>query len=491
MGRSRADAHAGDVAGEGPARVLVQVGDVVRGVPGRVGDAEALDGLATAEDRDVLLRHGDGLAPHAVHVLLAVEPPGAAQQLGGVDEVWRAELVHVDAQVGERPHERAGRPGVVEVDVGEQQRAWLAVRDRVHERGDRGLGPGVDEHVAGLPAADHAVVAEVVQVDLAHPQHATRRWAVQRVRAGFCTRTVKRRVMCPRMRGRGVALLLVTAALVLAVRRLREREDALAVQARDERVLLHAAADDDDALAHRRRARHRRRPSATRTRSTTASTSTRRSPTRRRSTANFAIDPEINSIVLYQAARYTQHCRLFAPVYRQLTLQGIGLGGGSASNTPVPADRLHRRARRLARLPEALQRRPAGRPARPLAGLDHPAPARGKRDRPQAEGPQPPGLRRAARRQRARAPGAGRRRRLQAHPRLPLAAANSAAWSPTRPSTAPCRRTRSSAARPTPGDEVLCTDPAALGGGDGAAPDLDLSHRARSRRARRSASRSP
>ena len=51
-------------------------------------------------------------------------------------------------------------------------------------------------------------------------------------------------------------------------------------------------------------------------------------------TANFDIDPEINSIVLYQAARYTQHCRLFAPVYRQLTLQGIGLGGGSAEQHP-------------------------------------------------------------------------------------------------------------------------------------------------------------
>jgi hypothetical protein len=53
-------------------------------------------------------------------------------------------------------------------------------------------------------------------------------------------------------------------------------------------------------------------------------------------TANFDIDPEEKSIVLYQASRYTQHCRLFAPVYRQLTLQGIGLGGGSASNTPPP-----------------------------------------------------------------------------------------------------------------------------------------------------------
>jgi hypothetical protein len=53
-------------------------------------------------------------------------------------------------------------------------------------------------------------------------------------------------------------------------------------------------------------------------------------------TANFTIDPEEKSIVLYQAARYMQHCRLFAPVYRQLTLLGIGIGGGSASNTRPP-----------------------------------------------------------------------------------------------------------------------------------------------------------
>jgi hypothetical protein len=47
--------------------------------------------------------------------------------------------------------------------------------------------------------------------------------------------------------------------------------------------------------------------------------------------ATFAIDPEINSIVFYQAARYTQHCRLFVPVYRQLTLQGIGVSGASTA----------------------------------------------------------------------------------------------------------------------------------------------------------------
>jgi Protein of unknown function (DUF3089) len=40
-------------------------------------------------------------------------------------------------------------------------------------------------------------------------------------------------------------------------------------------------------------------------------------------TADFSIDPELRSIALYQAARYTSDCRMFAPVYRQVTLQGI------------------------------------------------------------------------------------------------------------------------------------------------------------------------
>jgi hypothetical protein len=42
--------------------------------------------------------------------------------------------------------------------------------------------------------------------------------------------------------------------------------------------------------------------------------------------ANLHIDPEENSIALYQAARYSQYCRVFAPMYRQQTLIGIGLG---------------------------------------------------------------------------------------------------------------------------------------------------------------------
>ncbi|HEY6398879.1 MAG TPA: DUF3089 domain-containing protein [Solirubrobacteraceae bacterium] len=39
--------------------------------------------------------------------------------------------------------------------------------------------------------------------------------------------------------------------------------------------------------------------------------------------ANLHIDPEERSIALYQAARYSQYCRVFAPMYRQLTLKGI------------------------------------------------------------------------------------------------------------------------------------------------------------------------
>jgi Protein of unknown function (DUF3089) len=39
--------------------------------------------------------------------------------------------------------------------------------------------------------------------------------------------------------------------------------------------------------------------------------------------ADKSIDPELRSIALYQAARYSAGCRVYAPVYRQLTLLGI------------------------------------------------------------------------------------------------------------------------------------------------------------------------
>ena len=39
--------------------------------------------------------------------------------------------------------------------------------------------------------------------------------------------------------------------------------------------------------------------------------------------ANRRIDPELRSIALYQAARYSRDCLVYAPVYRQLTVSGI------------------------------------------------------------------------------------------------------------------------------------------------------------------------
>jgi Protein of unknown function (DUF3089) len=40
--------------------------------------------------------------------------------------------------------------------------------------------------------------------------------------------------------------------------------------------------------------------------------------------ATRRIDPEIRSIARYQAARYAQECRVYAPLYRQLTIAAIG-----------------------------------------------------------------------------------------------------------------------------------------------------------------------
>jgi DUF3089 family protein len=45
--------------------------------------------------------------------------------------------------------------------------------------------------------------------------------------------------------------------------------------------------------------------------------------------SNLHIDPEERSIALYQAARYSQYCNVYAPMYRQVTLAGIGQGGPS------------------------------------------------------------------------------------------------------------------------------------------------------------------
>jgi Protein of unknown function (DUF3089) len=53
--------------------------------------------------------------------------------------------------------------------------------------------------------------------------------------------------------------------------------------------------------------------------------------------ANLEVQPEERSIALYQAARYSQYCRVFAPMYRQVTLAGIGLGQPTTAPDPALA----------------------------------------------------------------------------------------------------------------------------------------------------------
>ena len=44
----------------------------------------------------------------------------------------------------------------------------------------------------------------------------------------------------------------------------------------------------------------------------------------KRPQATLVVDDVLRSIALYQAARYSRDCRVFAPVYRQVTIQGLG-----------------------------------------------------------------------------------------------------------------------------------------------------------------------
>ena len=55
--------------------------------------------------------------------------------------------------------------------------------------------------------------------------------------------------------------------------------------------------------------------------------------------ANLTIDPEERSIALYQAARYSQYCRVYAPIYRQVTVTALQNGDReSPAQLKIPLD---------------------------------------------------------------------------------------------------------------------------------------------------------
>ena len=49
--------------------------------------------------------------------------------------------------------------------------------------------------------------------------------------------------------------------------------------------------------------------------------------------SDLTIQDTERSIALYQAARYSQYCKVYAPMYRQVTLSGAGLPGASGSTS--------------------------------------------------------------------------------------------------------------------------------------------------------------
>ena len=56
--------------------------------------------------------------------------------------------------------------------------------------------------------------------------------------------------------------------------------------------------------------------------------------------SDLTIQDTERSIALYQVSRYSQECRVYAPMYRQVTLAGAGLPGTSGSALkPTPAGR--------------------------------------------------------------------------------------------------------------------------------------------------------
>ena len=82
--------------------------------------------------------------------------------------------MHPGLEVRPAAHERAGGAAVVEVDVGERERARELVAKLGQERVDRRGRAGVDQHAVDEPRADDVLAPEMADVDQAHST--TRSW---------------------------------------------------------------------------------------------------------------------------------------------------------------------------------------------------------------------------------------------------------------------------------------------------------------------------
>ena len=77
----------------------------------------------------------------------------------------RADLVHVDLQLGEAPAQHPGGAGVVEVDMGQQEGARLGRPELLQQRLHAGAGARIDDEAVHLIRADHPVSSQVHDVN--------------------------------------------------------------------------------------------------------------------------------------------------------------------------------------------------------------------------------------------------------------------------------------------------------------------------------------
>ncbi len=137
--------------------------------------------------------------------------------------------------------------------------------------------------------------------------------------------------------------------------------------------------------------------------------------------ATQVVDDVLRSIALHQTARYSRDCRVFAPVYRQVTIQGLlnpqhrHAGDARARRTPTWS-------RRGARTCGSSTTAAAWSSSSHSQGSFVLRRLIARGGRREAGGAEAPGVGAPARRERQREEGQRPRRRLQAHPRLPVAA---------------------------------------------------------------------
>ena len=147
--------------------VGVEVADVMRRVARRVGHLElaaaVLDPLAACRAPSAPTAGTGRTSPHNRSIASPYSRVALASSFDGIDQVRRAPLVHVDAQPRVLADERAGRAGVIEVDVREQQRRHVAAstgrRPRARRAAPAACWTGPGSTIAAPPAPCRSAAA--------------------------------------------------------------------------------------------------------------------------------------------------------------------------------------------------------------------------------------------------------------------------------------------------------------------------------------------